>query len=146
MSERITTPAGELIWYGQEFLKHVEEEYVRKMLFRATAELERIVQEMIRSPKSGRVYRIPKSNVYYTASAPGEAPAVRSGRFRQSIRSVIVKTGPFEWQAIMGPTVKDYPGWLEDGTRTMKPRPLWAPALKVLQGKMSGILRLDRLP
>ena len=34
----------------------------------------------------GRVYRIPGTRKYYTASAPGEVPAIRTGTFRSSWR------------------------------------------------------------
>lgn len=39
--------------------------------------------------RSGRVYRVPGTKRFYTASAPGEYPAVRTGYLRRSIRTVV---------------------------------------------------------
>jgi hypothetical protein len=135
-----------LTWFGDEFFKNVEDKYIKRMLLRATAEFEMLVQNLIRMPKSGIVYKIPHSRVRYTSSAPGEAPAVRSGRLRQSIRHVIKKTGPLEWSAFIGSTVATYPAILETGSKFMKPRPLWQPALVALGRRMNAIIRVDRLP
>jgi len=35
-------------------------------------------------PRTGHVYRVPGTNATYTASAPGEAPAVREGVYSES--------------------------------------------------------------
>lgn len=39
---------------------------------------------VLRGQRSGRKYRVPGTKRYYTASAPGEPPAVRTGVFRMS--------------------------------------------------------------
>lgn len=144
MEEKRFENGGVLRWFGEEFMKRVEEEYVKKMLLRATTEVERIVQQLIKQPKHGRVYKIGKgSKTTYTASKAGEAPAVRSGRMRQSIRHAISKVGPITWEAAIGPTVKVYPGVLEDPEGLN--RPVWQPALRQLGKKMGSIITVDRL-
>jgi len=66
-------------------------------------------------PKTGRIY-IYKGN-YHQASAPGEAPANRSGRLA---RGVLFVARPTELK--FGYTTP-YGLFLERGTRKMKPRP-----------------------
>lgn len=64
--------------------------------YRASNELANATAYVLRGQRSGRRYRVPgtyrrqkdsvtgkmRNGVYYTASAPGEAPAVRTGVFR----------------------------------------------------------------
>lgn len=68
--------------------------------YRAATELRNAALLVLRGRRSGRRYRVPftgtgqqvsksgkikkRKPVYYTASAPGEAPANRTGNFRQS--------------------------------------------------------------
>ncbi len=65
-----------------------------------------IIQETVvynlAGPRSGRRYRVPGTRVFYTASAPGEYPAVRTGALRQSVR--VYTPGPL--QATVGTDVK----------------------------------------
>lgn len=49
---------------------------------RATNELMNAKNNVLRGDRSGNVYRIPNTKSYYTASAAGEPPAVRTGQFR----------------------------------------------------------------
>lgn len=79
--------------------------------------------ELMKLPKHGRVY------VYrgrpYRASAPGEAPAIRSGRLMRSIKETFPKplTGVIEVGAYYGV-------FLEFGTARIAPRPFARPAIK----------------
>lgn len=50
--------------------------------YRGANELRNAAQEVLRGGRSGRRYRVPGTRSYYTASAPGEPPAVRTGAFR----------------------------------------------------------------
>ena len=54
--------------------------------FRAANELRNSALEVLRGQRSGRVYKRPFSNSKYTASAPGEPPAARSGNLRRNWR------------------------------------------------------------
>lgn len=40
------------------------------------------IDNVLKGQRSGRVYRVPMTKVKYTASAPGEPPANRTGMFR----------------------------------------------------------------
>lgn len=55
---------------------------------RATADIGRNqTVENLSGTRSGRVYKVPDSkNTYYTASAPGEFPAVPTGRLKGNVR------------------------------------------------------------
>lgn len=54
--------------------------------YKAANELRNAALEVLRGQRSGRQYRVPGSKRLYTASAPGEPPAVRTGIFRNSWR------------------------------------------------------------
>ena len=51
---------------------------------RASNELMNAKNLVLRGRGGGRRYRIPNTRRYYTASAPGQVPAVRTGQFRNS--------------------------------------------------------------
>ena len=50
---------------------------------RASNELMNAKNLVLRGRRNGRRYRVPNTRRHYTASAPGEVPAVRTGQFRQ---------------------------------------------------------------
>lgn len=64
-------------------LKGVQKE-VATRAYRASNELRNSSLYILRGKRSGRVYRVPFTKKTYRASAPGEAPAVRTGIFRNS--------------------------------------------------------------
>ena len=72
-----------------------------------------------------RKYRKPASNKTYTASAPGEPPALRTGDLRRSFRplakSEIVQSAKHYTPGIR--TDVKYAPFLEDGTSRISPRP-----------------------
>lgn len=84
-------------------------------------------------PKTGRVYRIRGRD--HQASAPGEAPATFSGRLAKSYNYNV--HGPF--QMTVGESAP-YAGFLEDGTRKMKPRPHLIRAITETQGDAVRVL------
>lgn len=55
---------------------------------RASNALRNAALEVLRGQRGGRKYRKPFSKQMYTASAPGEAPAVRTGDLRRSWRPI----------------------------------------------------------
>lgn len=79
------------------------------------------VKKQMRASKSGRTYKRGKGGRDHVASAPGEAPAVDTGRL---INSSIYKRQVNPLQIVVGSNVK-YSEYLEFGTRRIKPRPSW---------------------
>jgi HK97 gp10 family phage protein len=82
--------------------------------------------EVLKGQRSGRVYRKYPYKSTYTASAPGEPPARRTGNLRMHWNGQVRTEGG----AGGGTTViaqlesqESYAGYLENGTATMKPRP-----------------------
>ena len=59
----------------------------------ATRELMNAKNLVLRGQRSGRRYRVPGTKTYYTASAPGEVPAQRTGQFRAKWDSKTYSTG-----------------------------------------------------
>lgn len=57
---------------------------VTSAAYRAGSELRNSLLYVMRGQRSGRRYRVPFTKSFYTASAPGEPPAVRTGMFRLS--------------------------------------------------------------
>ena len=85
-------------------------------------ELRNSANLVLRGSRGGRSYRrIPGGRSTYTASAPGEPPAVRSGTLRVSWTLTTEGGGMRYKAAIESPT--HYAGYLEEGTRKMAPRP-----------------------
>ena len=78
-------------------------------------------------PKTGRIYRIRGRD--HQASAPGEAPANRTGKLAKSGNYNV--HGPFQME--VGESVP-YAGFLEDGTGKIKPRPHMIRAINETQG------------
>lgn len=82
--------------------------------------------EVLRGKRSGRKYRKPYSKRRYTASAPGEPPARRTGALRLSwtggVDVVRSHTGSMQVTAYIESSMP-YAGYLENGTDTMAARP-----------------------
>jgi hypothetical protein len=69
--------------------------------------------------RSGRQYKVPGTNRTYTASAPGEYPALATGKLHEAIREggfKITHHG-FYFRATMGGNVPEYARYLEAGLR-----------------------------
>ncbi len=61
--------------------------------YRAANELRNASQQVLRGKRSGRRYRVPGTRRMYTASAPGEPPAIRTGTFRNSWQAKTESSG-----------------------------------------------------
>ena len=91
--------------------------------YRASNELRNSALTILRGQRSGRVYRVPGTKRFYTASAPGEPPATRTGAFRLAWQpKTYVGTTTFKSSIENG---QFYADWLENGTPggQMAPRP-----------------------
>ena len=76
----------------------------------------------------GRSYRVPGTRVYYTASAPGGVPGIRTGNFRRSWNPSAVMSGDVAISRLETELTVGKKGWnlgmlLEEGTSKMAPRP-----------------------
>jgi hypothetical protein len=88
--------------------------------------------------RTGRIYKVPGTQVTYTASAPGEPPAVQTGQLRNSVTAIVEKEGK---------SVKGFVGtelmkglWLEKGTSKMAPRPWLKPSFDKSLERVKEIL------
>lgn len=102
--------------------------------------------EVLKGKRSGRKYRKPNSKRRYTASAPGEPPARRTGALRLNW------TGGVETQAGSGKGVvvtsyiesnTPYAGYLENGTGKMAARPYVDRVKEKAQPEIDKILNED---
>lgn len=85
--------------------------------------------EVLRGKRSGRVYRKPHTKSYYTASAPGEPPARRTGNLRLNWNGTVESssTGSGLRVTAVLESQERYSTYLENGTRRMAPRPFKQP-------------------
>lgn len=109
-----------LEWHGEKVNKRIRDEALARVTM-ASEHLRTKILEKLSGSRSGRVYRVPGTGRSYVASAPGEAPAVRLGGLRRSVRAKVERRRG-EVLGEVG-TDLDYGLFLERGTRRMAPRP-----------------------
>lgn len=85
--------------------------------------------EVLSGKRSGRVYRKPRTKSHYTASAPGEPPARRTGNLRLNWNGTVESssTGSGLRVTAVLESQERYSTYLENGTRRMAPRPFKQP-------------------
>jgi len=107
---------------------------------RASNELRNSALRVLRGQRSGRVYKLPFSKKTYRASAPGEPPAVRSGRLRISWSARAIGKSDGEIIASIYTDVK-YAPILQEGTDDgrIKPRPFEQPIIDGAKDKVMAI-------
>ena len=128
----------------------------------AANEMRNASQMVLRGQRSGRRYKVPgtyrkqrdkvdgkiKRGRYYTASAPGEPPAVRTGVFRMSWQPTSHVVFGSYISRISSDVMTDNGKYnlgeiLENGTRKMDPRPFEEPIMEKAKNK---ILRIYNAP
>lgn len=94
-------------------------------------------KEKLSGKRTGRVYRVPGTNRTYTASAPGEPPAVMTGQLRNSIQFRVKggRTVSGEVGSELRKAVE-----LEFGTKKIEPRPFLRPTFQEELPKIKEIL------
>lgn len=119
----------------EEIVKELNEDVKHQLegrTYRASNELRNSALLVLRGQRGGRRYRVPGTKRYYTASAPGEPPAVRTGNFRISWKTDPRCSGAFNayWARIKNDVRTDNGRYtlgeiLEEGTPGGKiaPRP-----------------------
>lgn len=96
-------------------------------------------------PRTGREYKIPGTETYYTASAPGEVPAIREGHY---VASWFATKGYDTPRGVGAAAVSNLATdngdpiglLLEDGTSKMRPRPHLREAMNLAVPKIEAIL------
>lgn len=109
-----------MVFHTKEVIKKMEDTAMQRML-EVTNEVRNTTLETLSGDRSGRTYNVPGTKRTYTASAPGEPPAVATAQLRESVRTeVSVEAGKITGRV---GTELEKGRHLEFGTRYMKPRP-----------------------
>ena len=123
----------EFICNVDEIVKNIDEAKYEKLLAASEFARNRLV-EKLGGNRSGRTYTVPGTSVTYTASAPGEAPASRTGQLRGSIEYEITNNTGY-----IG-TPLQYGAFLELGTNKAAPRPWLKTTLSANQKAIQDII------
>ena len=109
--------------------------------FRASNELRNSALTVLRGQRSGRIYKRPFASGTYTASAPGEPPAVRSGDLRRSWRQKTASESTSKGMMVRPAITTEvkYAPWLDEGTPKMAPRPFEQPIIEDAKPKIKAI-------
>lgn len=127
----MTTPkkaSGRLKIAVDDTVKKVNREATSRGM-RAVNAIRNAELEVLRGKRSGRVYRKPHTKSHYTASAPGEPPARRTGNLRLNWNGTVESssTGSGLLVTAVLESQERYSTYLENGTRRMAPRPFKQP-------------------
>lgn len=108
---------------------------------RAANELRNASLQILRGQRSGRIYHRPHSSGTYTASAPGEPPANRSGVLRLSWKPQAKSSKSWKTVSIRPAIWTDvkYAPTLQEGTKKMAPRPFEEPIIEQAKSKIIAI-------
>jgi len=108
---------------------------IERGLFRLGKDLIQSFNQQTKERKSGKLYRVPGRRRRVRASAEGQSPAVRTGKYKKAVGYKISGT-----TMRFGNSV-EYAGYLETGTSRMKPRPGLGNALK--DNQRNGLLSIS---
>lgn len=127
----MTTPkkaSGRLKIAVDDTVKKVNREAASRGM-RAVNAIRNAELEVLSGKRSGRVYRKPHTKSHYTASAPGEPPARRTGNLRLNWNGTVESssTGSGLRVTAVLESQERYSTYLENGTRRMAPRPFNQP-------------------
>lgn len=127
----MTTPkkaSGRLKIAVDDTVKKVNREAASRSM-RAVNAIRNAELEVLSGKRSGRVYRKPHTKSHYTASAPGEPPARRTGNLRLNWNGTVESssTGSGLRVTAVLESQERYSTYLENGTRRMAPRPFKQP-------------------
>ena len=108
---------------------------IERGLFRLGKDLIKSFNAETKKRKSGNLYRTPGRRRRVRASAPGQSPAVRTGKYKKAVG-----------YKISGSTMRfgnsvEYAGFLETGTSRMKARPGLGNAIK--DNQRNGLLAMS---
>lgn len=112
--------------------------HAKSCAVRASNELRNAVQNTLRGQRHGKKYKLPFRKTAYTASAPGEPPARRTGVLRVSWGLYAVGLGKGEYTAGIYTDVP-YAHYLDEGTKRMAARPFRE---ATIERATSGVIRI----
>lgn len=126
-----------LVFHTKEVVKSLENAASKRMAEAVNAVRNQTL-ETLSGSRSGRTYRVPGTRRTYTASAPGQPPAVATAELRQSISTSVGGEG----RTVIGHvgTDKIQGKMTEFGTRNMKPRPWLRISFEEALPKVKSIL------
>lgn len=127
---------AKVVWHGPAVYAEIATKS-DKLINAAALEVRTEAQNSMRPPKSGRIYKVPNFAKTYQASAPGEAPAIRTGNLRSSIITEFIG----KCHRRIGTNV-EYAKYLELGTKRIGARPFLRPALEKVAAKYKGKVNL----
>lgn len=127
----MTTPkkaSGRLKIAVDDTIKKVNREAASRGM-RAVNAIRNAELEVLSGKRSGRVYRKPHTKSHYTASAPGEPPARRTGNLRLNWNGTVESSSTGSGMRVTAvlESQERYSTYLENGTRRMAPRPFKQP-------------------
>lgn len=127
----MTTPkkaSGRLKIAVDDTVKKVNREAASRGV-RAVNAIRNAELEVLSGKRSGRVYRKPHTKSHYTASAPGEPPARRTGNLRLNWNGTVESSSTSSGLRVTAvlESQERYSTYLENGTRRMAPRPFKQP-------------------
>lgn len=101
--------------------------------------------DVLKGQRSGKVYRKPHSKANYTASAPGEAPARRTGALRLNWHGEVKSNSSGSGVQVVAALESEqrYAGYLENGTSHMAPRPY---KQRITEKALPEIMKIYREP
>jgi hypothetical protein len=104
---------------------------IGKAILKLAFDLKKDIKEQMGEPKSGRIYKRGEDGTHQ-ASAPGEAPAVDSSHYINSIQTTPTEDGAeVATNAVQAPR-------LEFGDGHVAKRPAWTPAAERTEKKIPG--------
>lgn len=126
-----------LKFHTKEVIKSIEDAASKRML-EAVNEVRTITLETLSGSRSGRTYYVPGTKRKYTASSPGQPPAIASSDLFKSIKGTVESEG----RLIVGKVGTDKIQGLmtEFGTVHMAPRPWLKKSFEKALPKVKQIL------
>lgn len=129
MSFIVAPPLPDVV---QELTTSIKQQMAQRT-YRAANELRNSALDVLKGQRGGRRYKVPHTKRYYTASAPGEPPAVRTGTFRNS------------WQPSMEYSGSVFIGKIESTARTDNGRYILSDLLENGTSRMESRLHHDKI-
>ena len=108
---------------------------------RASRELRSAALKVLSGHRNGRTYRIPYTQANYRASAPGEAPAARTGTLKNSWGIIAMGSADLGRYSSGIQTNVPYAELLENGTSRMAARPFREKIIQRASPRIGDIFR-----